>query len=285
MTMKITAHQLAAFYETVKCRSFTRAAESLAVTQSALSQRIANLEADLEVTLFIRESSGPVLTSAGELLLRYCQVTDSLENEILGQLKSTTNELRGSVRIAAYSSVLRSVIMPSLAGFLRIHPKIQCEFRSYEVADLAQVLKNAEADFIIADYHLNKNGVREHILGQEEYVIIESAKYASPSDLYLDHGPDDYATESFFKSQPGTQKSYRRSFMGDVYGILNGVELGLGRAVMSKHLLKGNSRVRMIKGYKRYFRDVTLNYFEQPYYSRLQTEIIKQLNSNTTAYF
>ncbi len=129
--MKITSHQLEAFFETAKRRSFSRAAAALNVTQSALSQRVANLEGDLGVTLFVRDPSGPVLTPAGETLLRHCQVTDALEQEVLGQLKSTTDHLAGSVRVAAYSSVLRSKIVPSLAPLLRKHPSIQWQFRSY----------------------------------------------------------------------------------------------------------------------------------------------------------
>jgi DNA-binding transcriptional LysR family regulator len=282
--MKITSHQLSAFFETAKLRSFSKAANALGVTQSALSQRIANLEDDLEVTLFIRDPAGPILTTAGELLLRHCQVTDSLEQEVLGQLKSSTKQFSGAIRIAGFSSVLRSVIIPALAPFLRAHGQVHCEFRSFEVAELHKVLKTAEADLVILDYHLKKSDIVEHVLGREEYVVIESSKFSTPPDLYLDHGPHDNATESFFNEQVGAPKTYRRSFMGDVYGIINGVELGLGRAVMSKHLLKGNSRVKMVRGYKRYFRNVTLNYFEQPYYSRLHKEVVAQLEKSAPEY-
>ncbi|MGE3974951.1 MAG: LysR family transcriptional regulator [Bdellovibrionales bacterium] len=282
--MKITSHQLEAFFETAKLRSFSKAANALAVTQSALSQRISHLEKDLEVALFIRDPSGPLLTSAGELLLRHCMVTSSLEDEVLGQLKSSHAQLRGQIRIAGFSSILRSVVIPSLAPFLRDHPQVHCEFRSYEVAELFQVLRNGEADFVILDYHLQKAGIAEHVLGQEEYIVIQSTKYKGAEDIYLDHGPQDNATESFFREQSNAPKSYRRSFMGDVYGILNGVELGLGRAIMSKHLLGTSSKVEIVKGYKKYQRDVVLSYYEQPYYSRLHKELVLQLTKKAKEY-
>lgn len=280
MTMKIASLQLEAFYETAQARSFSRAADHLGLTQSALSQRVAKLEDELEVTLFIRDPAGPLLTPAGEALLRHCQVTYSLEQEVLGQLKSSVGELRGVVRIAAYSSVLRSVIIPSLAEFLRAHPQVQCDFSSHEMSELPTVLRNAEADFIIMDSGLHKKGIAEHILGQEEFVAIESVKYRSPENLYLDHDADDTATETFFQHQAKAPKNFRRAFMGDVYGILNAAELGLGRAIMSRHLLKDNKQVRIIKGYKNLQREVTLHYFDQPYYSKLHQEIVKQLSKN-----
>ena len=284
--MKISSLQLEAFYKTAQLRSFSRAAESLGITQSALSQRVAKLEDELELTLLIRDPAGPILTEAGETLLRHCQVSSSLEQEVLGQLKSSTDQFRGSIRIAGFSSVLRSVIMPSLAEFLREHSQVQCDFRSFAMDELSDVLRNAEADFIILDYRLQKKGIVEHILGPEEYVVIESVKHKVPEGLYLDYSPQDQATELFFQNQNQSQfpKNFRRSFMGDVYGILNGTELGLGRSIMSKHLLKENKKVRIVSGYKAYHRDITLNYFEQPYYSRLHQEIVRQLTKNSVSH-
>lgn len=50
--------------------------KALNITQSALPQRILNLESDLGSTLFIRESSGILLTELGQRMLRYCQMKD-----------------------------------------------------------------------------------------------------------------------------------------------------------------------------------------------------------------
>lgn len=284
--MKISSLQLEAFFETAKFRSFSRAADSLGLTQSALSQRVSKLEAELELGLFIRDPAGPILTAAGETLLRHCQVSSSLEQEVLGQLKSSADEFRGSIRIAGFSSTLRSVIIPSLADFLRLHPQVQCDFQSHEVNKLARVLRNAEADYIVLDYPLQKKGIIEIPLGREEYVVIESVKHQVPEGVYLDHSPEDAATEIFFQSQIQSlfPKNFTRSFLGDVYGILAGTELGLGRSVMSKHLLKGNAKVRIVKGYKPYHRNISLSYFEQPYYSRLHYEVVRQLTKNSGNY-
>jgi len=89
---------------------------------------------------------------------------------------------------------MRSVIIPSLAPFLRNNPDVICEFKSYEVTELFEVLKSARADIIILDFEANKKGVVQHTLGKEEYVLIESAQFTSPKDLYLDHEPFDHGT-------------------------------------------------------------------------------------------
>jgi DNA-binding transcriptional LysR family regulator len=283
--MKLSHINLVAFYELAKSRSFSRAAENLHITQSALSQRIAKLEADLEASLFIRESSGITLTDHAQALLRYCQMAQSLEEETLGNLNLNQSEISGTIRIAGFSSIMRSVIIPALAPFLRANPKINCEFSSYEVFELYDVLRSSKADVIILDYHLDKSGIVEHTLGKEEYVVIESSKHKGPSDLYLDHGPNDNATESFFRFQKVNNKPYRRGFMGDVYGIIDGVEQGLGRAVMSEHLIRQNKKVRIVNGYKKYFRDITLNYYEQPFYSKLHQAVCQEIINEASNYF
>lgn len=278
--MKIPSHQISAFIKLAELKSFSKAASALSITQSALSQRISNLEAELEATLIIRESSGPSLTQAGLMLLRYCQTAQSLEEEVLNQLQSTSLQLAGTIRIAGFSSIMRSVIIPSLAPWLRENPGVICEFKSFEVVELYDVLRSAKADMIVLDYRLEKNGIIEHLLGKEEYVVIESSQFKSPIDLYLDHGPHDNATEAFFSAQGRIDMAYRRAFMGDVYGIINGVEEGLGRAVMSKHLLKNNKKIKILKGFKKYTRDITLNYYNQPFYSNLHKEITQCLIRN-----
>jgi DNA-binding transcriptional LysR family regulator len=184
------------------------------------------------------------------------------------------------VRIAAFSSVLRSVIIPALAPFLRKHSKVQIEFRSYEMVQLESVLQRGEADFVVTDYRMKKNQVEEHLLGKEEYVVIESSKHPSPEDIYLDHGPQDNATESYFAAQKMAPKHYRRTFMGDVYGIIDGVQEGLGRAVMSKHLIKGQKNLKIIKGYKPYFREIVLHSYKQSYTPKLQQLVIQELEKS-----
>jgi len=275
--MKISHLGLQAFLQTATDLNVTHAAKELGLTQSALSQRISQLEEDLEVTLFIREPRGLKLTESGEKLLRFASLHQQMEEELLLELKGSRQEIAGSIRIAAYSSILRSVVIPALTEFLRKNPKVQVDFQSYEIVELPEILTTARADMIIMDYAWQKKGVAEKNLGKEEFVVIESARHETSEDMYLDHGPVDNATEAFFRTQSRAPKKFRRSFMGDVYGIIDGVSQGLGRAVMSKHLIEENSKIKIVRGYSPYKRDVTLHYFEQPYYSRLISKVIEEL--------
>ncbi len=274
--MKLSHLGMTAFHQCARTLNMTKAAKDLGLTQSALSQRLAQLEDELAVTLFFRDTKGLVLTAEGEKLLRFAEMNVALEDEVLNDLRGKKDELSGSLRIAGFSSIMRSLIIPALSPMLRKNTDIHLSFQSHEMSDLPGILGSSRADYIILDFEMNKRGIQQEFLGHEEYVVIESARYSTPGNVYLDHGPIDNASESFFSSQ-SKMPSYRRSFMGDVYGIIDGVEEGLGRAVMSKHLISENKKVKILKGFKPYRKPITLHYYERPFETILARKVREEL--------
>jgi DNA-binding transcriptional LysR family regulator len=283
--MSLSSLQLDAFVATAKSLNFSRAAESLFITQSALSQRIKNLELTMGATLFIRDPSQIKITEIGEKLLRYCQTKDSMEDELLFNLTSGgSEELAGIVRIGAFSSILRSVVIPSMSSLLRQNPRVQCDFIHEETPGLPTLLERSECDFIILDYPMESVSIEKHLLGYEEYIVIESSEYTYPENIYLDNSPVDTATEQFFRAQEKTSAKYNRRFMGETYGIIAGVESGLGRSVMPLHLLSGRPHLKKVEGFNPYKREITLHFKKQSYYSELYKQVIKQLTDNCDSY-
>ena len=283
--MSLSSLQLDAFLAAAKSLNFSRAAESLFITQSALSQRIKNLELTMGATLFIRDPSQIKITEIGEKLLRYCQTKDAMEDELLLNLTSIEGgELAGIVRIGAFSSVLRSVVIPSMSSLLRKNPKIQCDFIHKETPGLPSLLERSECDFIILDYPMESASVEKHLLGYEEYIVIESSEYTCPENIYLDNSLNDTATEQFFNAQDGPAPKYERRFMGETYGIIAGVEAGLGRSVMPVHLLTERPHLKKVEGFHLYKREITLHYKKQSYYSELYKQVKKQLTDKCKNY-
>lgn len=276
--MSLSSLYLEAFVGVAKAASFSTAAKELGITQSALSQRVKNLEKDLGLTLFLRTTNGVQLTEQGLKVLRYCQTKETLEDELLHDLSAEKmNELSGVIRIGAYSSILRSAVIPSLAGLLNRYPNILCEFQSRQMHELPTLLNRGEVDFIIMDYTFEKANLERCHLGQEELVVIENTQRSNRNHLFLDNNYNDKTTEDFFRVQKTSPPEYQRSYCDDCYGIIEGVEQGLGRAVMSSHLVKKNKRLKIVKKYKPVYLDVNLYYHSQPFYSSLHKAIIHEL--------
>jgi DNA-binding transcriptional LysR family regulator len=118
---------LSAFLAVARDRSFTKAAQKLSVSQSALSHTIRGLEARLGVRLLTRTTRSVSLTEAGELLFQ--SVRPHVE-EVEAALAAVT-ELRekpaGTIRITATENAAETLLMPKLAPLLRGYPDIKVE--------------------------------------------------------------------------------------------------------------------------------------------------------------
>ncbi|MFC4276810.1 LysR substrate-binding domain-containing protein [Achromobacter aloeverae] len=99
-----------------------RAAESLALTQSALSRQIKALEDHLGVALFERNSRGLKFTQEGELLYDFTRRAFELLNDGLGRLVLDVE--RQTLVVSAARSYAERVLAPRLGDFVRAHPWI-----------------------------------------------------------------------------------------------------------------------------------------------------------------
>ncbi len=280
--MSLSSSQLDAFYEIAKTSSFSKAAKNLAVTQSALSQRVKNLEGELGTSLLIREPSGIRLTSAGEELVQYCKHRQALESECLGRIKKPGSaSLVGVIRVGGYSTVTRSLILPALRPLLAENPEVRIEVVTREMRELPKLLRSGETDFVFLDHALEKEGVEAHLLGYEENVLIESKTADVRTDVFLDHDLEDDTTLRFFEAQGRKQKKLNRAFLDEIYCILDAVELGMGRAVVPQHLLRTGKRVQAVPGFKSLRLPIYLNYYRQSFYTRLQEVVIDCLSRET----
>lgn len=178
--MKLSSLFLEAFFAVSKTLNFSRASKELHITQSALSQRILNLEDHLGTKLFIRDPAGARLTESGHLLLRYCQAQSALEEELLSKLlpKPNKNEssLGGTIRIGGFSSVVRSLVMPRLNSLVSRNPQVKVEIFVRELSELPSLLKRGQADFIVIDRALEGSDLEYREIGEEENVLAESKK-------------------------------------------------------------------------------------------------------------
>lgn len=120
-------NDLAAFRVVAAERSFTRAAARLGVTQSALSQTLKRLEAELGVKLLVRTTRSVAPTHAGEQLLATLDPALADIAASLEVLKSQRGEPGGTLRITTGKHAADTVLWPALAELLPRHPDIQVE--------------------------------------------------------------------------------------------------------------------------------------------------------------
>lgn len=145
--MNVTLRQLRAFLAVSRTGSFTLAAESLFVTQSALSGLVKELESALGVRLFDRSTRRVQLTPIGQGLL---PVLDKALSDLDGALGRVAEleELRvGRVRVAT-SQLMASALFPDLiAAYQQQHPTIGVELVDCTVESVMGRVFSGEVDF------------------------------------------------------------------------------------------------------------------------------------------
>jgi DNA-binding transcriptional LysR family regulator len=272
--MQLSSSQLEAFAMVAQELSFSRAARKLGLTQPALSTRVRLLEEGLETQLFARMPGALEITEAGHKLLRYWKQKSALEQEVCSEIATKDSaRLSGMARIASYSSMMNSVVVPAIAPLLRSHPGVQAELQVHDSVNLPGILKRGQADFILHFSPLEHPGVESILLGVERYVMIESSQFETRLDIYLDGSPQDPITEKFFRAQGRKTAKYRRTFMHDVQGILAGVVNGLGRAVIEERLIQSGLPVRRCGGFTPLEVEVFLSFQAQRFYPRLHQSL------------
>jgi DNA-binding transcriptional LysR family regulator len=141
--------QLQYFVAVVRHGGFTAAADALWLTQSALSQQIRRLEAEVGVALLRRGSRGVVPTPAGEALLARAETILAEAAAARAELDEHAGATRGRVRVAATPG--DAVSLPAaLAAFHRAHPALQLALRHAGAGEVADLAARGEVDVGVA---------------------------------------------------------------------------------------------------------------------------------------
>jgi DNA-binding transcriptional LysR family regulator len=182
------------FSEVARAGSFTEAALRLSYSQSAVSQQIATLEAELGLTLIERGRHPLLLTDAGESLLRHAEV-------IFGEVATAEAELRaiaklesGIVRVGGFSSACAMILPMAFAQFLREHPNVAVTLQELRPKAAHSALRAGELDLAVTYEYpplepAPNDGLQRIPLGDDTLLVGLPAghRFARRRSLRLEH--------------------------------------------------------------------------------------------------
>jgi len=149
--MKLDIRQLRQVLALDRYRSFARAADSVGITQPALSRSIQALEDEVGARLFDRERAGVVPTAVGARLIE-------LARPLVGQARAAEVELRqmvglagGRLRVGAGPYAAEISVGTAIGRLARQHPGIRVELVTQDWPNLVHALLNDEIDAVIAE--------------------------------------------------------------------------------------------------------------------------------------
>lgn len=139
------------FYHVAKTLSFSEAAASLFISQSAVSQSVKVLEQRLGQVLFTRSTKRVALTPEGELLFKHIEPAIHLITKGENQLTNSKGNGGTQLRIAASDTICRYYLVPYLNRFHQTFPEVHLNVMNATSLQCAELLSQNAADLIIAN--------------------------------------------------------------------------------------------------------------------------------------
>lgn len=215
------------FIKVAETMNFTKAASECAITQTAMSQHIRNMEKSLGFKLFERSTRQVTLTPAGENFYKKAQVIVEEFDEAVSSSKDIVKGKSGSIKVCVASTVEGLMLMPRFAAFKEQNPNIslgltiitpsqipreiikgRCDIAVYCPAEfnssLLQIRRIADFDYVILCSKQHRFSALERIslkeLQKEKILLIRLS--GSWHSFYLTvESP--CATETFFRKARG----------------------------------------------------------------------------------
>jgi DNA-binding transcriptional LysR family regulator len=177
--MTLDPRRVLTFREVARHRSFSRAAEALALTQPAVSQQVAALERAVGVPLLVRGPGGPTPTAAGELLLDHADVVAERLELAASQLAEFGAAERTRLRIGSFPSALATVVPDAIERLQAAHPGVRVDAVQDTLADLVAATRRGDLHVALvfdeaAGAPRDLGGLRRDELLEEPFVAVVS---------------------------------------------------------------------------------------------------------------
>ena len=168
------------FIEVARQLSFTRAAETLFISQPAVSKHIQQLEHQYKLSFFERQGSVIRLTKAGDILYQQLLKAAALSKEMEQALQNLhqDQELKGELKLGASTTVALYIIPPVLSGFRKANSRIRINLLNKNSETIVSSLLSREIDLGIVEGKTKIAKVSsQHFLSDEVVPVCSSRSF------------------------------------------------------------------------------------------------------------
>ena len=180
MSVKLELYKV--FKEVAEAGNITAAAQSLYISQSAVSQSIKQLENELQTRLFSRNSRGVSLTGEGKMLYEYVRSAMGLLETGEAKLSQTRELQMGHLTIGASDTVTSQFLLPYLDRFHRQYPAIRIQIVSGRSHKVLGLLQSGKVDIAFASTPADPGSLTTFPCFATHSVFVAGADYPCDSD-------------------------------------------------------------------------------------------------------
>jgi LysR family nitrogen assimilation transcriptional regulator len=182
--MIVEFKQLQHFSKIAQVGSLTRAADTLGLTQAALSRQLAVLEAELGTELFKRNGRGLVLTEAGKRLLEHSTLILRQVAQAQRAVMGAAGTLNGTLALGLTPSLARTMVIPLIEAFKKDLPEAAMRAVDGLSNDLIELVATGKLDCAVVYNQSATDSVDLLELAQEKLYLV-SGPMPPPAGLSL----------------------------------------------------------------------------------------------------
>lgn len=224
-----------AFLAIVRCGTITNAATTLYVSQSSLSQRLANLEKKLDTKLITRGKGKATirLTEAGHEFLRIADEWEKLVQET-EELKYVSN--RQELRIGSVDSVSSFILYPIFETIMRKWPQTRLRIQTHQSHELYALMEQRKIDIgFVLQQRATYSFDIEPLFSEEMFVIMRVDEKLYTKESMIDNQQLNPEKELYINWSPDYQERHNQWWQTNA---TSGIQLDTAHHL--KQLLHGN---------------------------------------------
>ncbi|MGN1295089.1 MAG: LysR substrate-binding domain-containing protein [Bacilli bacterium] len=170
--------RLLSLYILSKEKNYTKTANTLNLTQPAISQHIKSLEKEYNQKLIIKKGRNLILTPAGEILVQYYDKFKSLDlrmNEDILNINSTNKFIDIGITLTAGEYLIPSILNVVIKNI----PNISINFHTDNMEKIYKGVKNDVLDFAIIEGQFPKESyINSYLLAEDEMILVTSPSHS-----------------------------------------------------------------------------------------------------------
>jgi DNA-binding transcriptional LysR family regulator len=180
--MALNLHLLRIFVAVADMEGFSRAADTLFISQPAVSKGVRELEHQLDLVLVERGlGKGFRLTEAGASLLTHARGIFALERAALDDVRARVGVQRGSLTVGASTTVASYWLPPYVAAFSRHHPEVVPRVMVGNTSWVREQLLECQIDLALVEGVVEDERIEVSAWYQDELVLVVAAQADAPT--------------------------------------------------------------------------------------------------------
>ena len=241
--------RLQVFYTVAKLLSFTKAAETLHMTQPAVTFQIRQLEDHFNTRLFDRTHNKILLTDAGQKVYFYAEKIFELNSEMEHSLRALSEDTSGTLSIGGSTTIAQYTFPTLLKGFREKYPDLSIKICEANTDGIVAKVESSMIDLGIVEAPVLNQDLDVEVFRADELVLIThpehdlaKKKFVKPADLkdlpFITReegsGTKSVIFDYFAKHSIDKNNLNVCMELGNSESVKGAVETGIGVSILSK---------------------------------------------------